>query len=54
MAHATVVDDVHVVLLHALEEPAVMEIVGVKLTPPKFRPEIVTIGPKVRTPLAGT
>lgn len=52
VAHATVVDDVHVVLLHT--SAVVMETVAVKLVPPKFRPLIWSAALEVSAALTGS
>lgn len=52
MAHATVVDDVHVVLLHT--SVVVMETVAVELVPPKFRPLIWRAALEVSAALTGS
>ena len=51
MAHATVVDDVHEVLVHA--SMAVTDAVAVELVPPKLRPLIVRTPTVVSPALAG-
>ncbi len=50
-AHATVVADVHAVLLHA--SATAMDAVGVTATQPKCRPLIVTDPPEVRPMFGG-
>ena len=49
MAHATIVDDVHEVLVHA--SMAVTDAVAVELVPPKLRPLIVSVPTEVSPPL---